>query len=100
MTNHTTRSAEEARTHELFDMDDEALKVRGLEWSPSLAVMAMVWKACWSGALTIEKINETAKVLGNLAETPDLQELATKLVRKKVLRGYRKQGRYLYEVNY
>jgi hypothetical protein len=98
MTDHTQRSAEEARTHELFS--EESYKALGLEWSPSLAMVAMVFRARWHAALTIEQINATAKVLGDLQSEPDLQELVTKLARKKVLRGYRKQGRYLYEVNY
>lgn len=93
-TDYTKRSAEEARTHELMDT------YRDAAWTSTRAVMAMVWKARYHAALTVKDINETAKVLANLAEVPDLQAELTAMTRAKVLRSYTKQGRKLYEVNY
>lgn len=98
MTDFTTRSAEEARTLEYFS--EETYAKKGIEWSQARQLVAMVWRACWSQSLTVEQINETAKALGNLTSTPDLQDMLTFLNRKRILRTYRKQGRKLYEVNY
>jgi hypothetical protein len=98
MTDYTTRSPEEAKTLQFFSEENYAAK--GLEWTQHRQLVAMVWRARWSASLTIEQINETAKVLGNLYDTPDLQEMVTLLARKRILRTRRQNGKHLYEVNY
>jgi hypothetical protein len=70
------------------------------EWTQHRQIALIVWRACWSGALPIERINEIGKALANLNDLPDLQETVTEMARAKLLRSYRKQGRKFYEVNF
>jgi hypothetical protein len=96
---YTTRSAEEAKTHELFDFDRPGSKV---EWTPNMAVLAMVWKSQYHAAIRVEDIQALGKAIGHIItdNTEWLQPELTALCRAKVLRSYRKQGKKLYEVNY
>lgn len=87
------RSAEEAKTHELLDT------YRDHEWSQEKAILAMVFKACWSQSLTVKRVNITACALACL-ENCDLQDALTAACRAKVLRSRMSSGRRLYEVNY
>lgn len=97
--NYSHRSPLEAKALELLDLDRN-----GIEWTPNMAALAMVWRAQWSAAMRFEKIQKLAAVMGDY-RSEDLDptwlkaELA-KMVRAKVLRSYTKQGQYLYEVNF
>lgn len=93
MTDYTTRSAEEAKTHKLIDE-------RTMEWTPTGACLAQVWKACYIKAMTVEQVNAVAIALCSLQQGADFQAELTKWARAKILRSYVKQGRKLYEVNY
>lgn len=98
MNDFTTRSAEEAKTLEL--LSEENFIAKKIEWSQERQILAMVFRAQWSAALTVEKINRIGGALAGLQNDPDLQEMLTKFARAKILRSYVKQGRKLYEVNY
>jgi hypothetical protein len=93
------RSAEEAKTQEL--LDTTRMDSIGIEWSTARQLVAMVYRACWTAALTVEQVNKRAEALGDLVSTPDLQEMLTTMTRKKILRSRRSsKGRKIYEVNY
>jgi hypothetical protein len=96
---YTKRSVEEARTHELFDFGSN-----GIEWTPNMAVLANVWRAMYSSALPVTRIQIIAAAIAcykmDGLDPNWLRKELTALVRAKILRSYHKQGQYLYEVNY
>ena len=95
MTNHTTRSAEEAKTHELIENFRKTH-----EWRQDTQIVMIVFKAMWSSALPIDQINKIGSAMANLVSEADLQEACTILARAKVLRSRQKNGRRFYEVNF
>jgi hypothetical protein len=94
----TTRSAEEAKTHEMLDVDN--MDAKGIEWSQHRQIVAMVFRACWHASLSVDQINRTGQVLANLIDTPDLSEMLQLMNRKRILRTRVQRGIRLYEVNY
>ena len=93
-TDYTTRSAEEAKTHELLDT------YRDANWSPEKAILAQVFKAIWSSSISVERVNKIAIALNSMGESGDLQKTLTEAVRAKILRSRMHGGVRLYEVNY
>jgi hypothetical protein len=101
MTDFTTRSAFEAKTHEMFDAN--VMDANGIEWSPERQIVAMVWRACWSNTLSVEQISKIGQALSfgvKAAIMPDLQPMLTLMTRKKMLRACTRHGVRHYEVNY
>lgn len=98
MNDFTTRSAEEAKTLEL--LSEENFIAKKIEWSVRRSIVAMVFRAEWSAALTVQQINRLGGALARLENEPDLQEMLTVFTRAKILRSYVKQGKRLYEVNF
>lgn len=99
MRNYTQRSAEEAKTHQLFGeyFSDEK------RWSPTGAIIANVFRAMWSSALTADSICRIGVAMTNYMadqDIADLQDKLTALVKAKVLRSFVKRGERLYEVNF
>jgi hypothetical protein len=98
--NYAARDANEARTLEMLDQFME----KG--WTPDTAVIAMVWRACWSSALPVDSIVRIGCALAHYAPQaeermkPDLHKALSAMVRAKVLRTRRDRGRTLYEVNF
>lgn len=94
---YTTRCEMEAKTYELLDTH----VVQAADWSPSQAVVANVFRACWSSALPADRVTEIGNALtGGRYQVDTIQNALTKLVRKKALRSYNKGGKRYYEVNY
>jgi hypothetical protein len=50
----TTRSAEEAKTHEMLDVDN--MDAKGIEWSQHRQIVAMVFRACWHASLSVDRL--------------------------------------------
>lgn len=94
---HTLRSQHEAETHALFDFGHPAHK---LDWTPSRAMVAQVFKAMWHASLPAEQINKIAIAFGSMQEGQDLTDTLTELTRAKVLRSITKRGVRRYEVNF
>ncbi len=91
-------------TNEKFCADELATRVlldtyRDKEWSQDRAILAIVWKACWSSAMDVDQINRIANAMCNM-ESYNAQSTLTAACRAKVLRSYTKHGRKLYEVNF
>jgi hypothetical protein len=94
MTDFTQRSELEAKTYELFGNFRAQTG-----WDPSIIMVANVFQALWSSALTVERIKAVGEAL-SATHHWNPQPALTRLVKAKVLRSYVKQGRRLYEVNY
>lgn len=67
------------------------------EWHQERQLMLMVWKAMWSSALGIERINQVANALGGV-EHADLQRVCTHAVRAGLLRSYMVGRERMYEL--
>ncbi len=90
----TKRSAEEARTHELL----ETVYRNEAKWSPERVMAANVFKAMWSSALPVDKIERVASAMYGMEA--DLKSTLTDLCREKVLRSRMDHGVRLYEINF
>jgi hypothetical protein len=75
------------------------MEERKLEWTSSDATLALVWKAMWSAALPLSRINDLAFSIAGLAEIPDLTPDLAKWTKAKLLRSYMKRGQRLWELN-
>lgn len=88
---------EATRSAELFNTvtKDET------KWSPYRQMVANVFNAHSTLALSVEQINQVANALYGLPKEASLQDALTFYVRAKVLRRRRAHGgRNLYEVNF
>jgi len=94
MTTTYTLEGFEAEARIKLDAFDKAV-----DWSPSKIALMMVWKSQFVNALTKERIEAIGCALCSF-ESWDATDILRTAVRMKLLRSYRKQGRYLYEIAY
>lgn len=92
-TDFTTRSAYEAKTHELMS------RVRAEATNSADVIVANVFQAMWSSSLTVERISKIGEAMYGFSGL-DIQEVVTRLARKRILRSRTHSGERLYEVNY
>lgn len=95
MNDFTMRSDNEAETLQLlYDYNQQS------DTSDSF-VIASVFVACWAQSLTLDKICAIAGALNSMIINREAMEVElAKMVKAKVLRKRRAQGKVFWEVNY
>ena len=98
------RSADEAKTYELFATYRSDLTARGLPLETAVIAVENAFCASHMSALTVARITQIAEALSGYAPgsfpSDFVRSALTKLVRAKVLRSRTAQGVRLWEVNY
>ena len=94
MTDFTTRSPEEAKTHELLHDRSDCGQIEQMVRNTFLA---MHW-----ASLPVKKIQAISEAMSSMTITDPaaLQKVLTKMVRAKILRSSYENGQRFYEVNY
>jgi len=94
---YTIRDENEVKTLELLDTFEAPDTI----WSTSQCVK-MAIRATWSQANTADRIGNIAGALGGIREInmETVQKTLSAMVRAKILRTRKSQGKYLYEVNF
>lgn len=100
MTDHSIRSADEAKTHELFANFEAAHRVGSPTYNHDVIVVAGVFKAMHHASLPVSRIVAIGMAMFNLSRWDDPQSILTILTKAKVLRSRMIRGVRHYEVNY
>ena len=97
-TDFATRSADEAKTHELLHA---YLKT---SWSPMAAIVGAVFRAMHHSALPVDRVAQIGAALAGYQHDTlrgqDLTDALTAMTKAKVLRSRSIKGVRHYEVNY
>ena len=96
MTDFTTRSADEAKTYELF----ANFEATHPGYNHDVVVVGMVFKALYYASLPVDRIVAVGTALANLTRWDNPQAILTTLTKAKVLRSRMIRGERHYEVNY
>lgn len=100
MTDHAIRSADEAKTYELFYNYEQAHKAGVPGYNHDVVVVGMVFKAMHYASLPVSRIVAIGVAMANLSRWDNPQDILTKLTKAKVLRSRMIRGERHYEVNY
>ena len=94
MTDYTTRSPEEARTHELLSDRSDCGQIEQMVRN---TFIAMYWSS-----LSVRKIKAISEAMNSMTitETKAIQKVLTSMVRRGMLRSRVDFGVRFYEVNY
>lgn len=90
-------------TIEIGDLEFQARRLidsvptDGDNWDPNIIIAQQVWRAMWASALTVERVHQIGCALCAMSDW-GAQEALDALVRRKVLRTHRRQGKKLYEI--